>query len=322
MFCSHCGANLPDDPEYCPNCGTKIGASFAETAKTSFQKIEKDLGSVVDGAVSGIADGLTEAANDIFKNKKTEKTTAQTADFADRSEDVVYMDIPSENTDKRANSSNYGGNNSYFDGSGGELFVKELLLLLVSVITLGIATPWVLVKVTEWKKSHTVINGKRLQFNGNGSQLFGLWIKWWLLSIITCGIYSFFAMVDYFKWEAKHTSYEGDFEVDGIYADSYFDGNSFEWLGYSLLTGFVTSITCSLALPWMDCIIHSWKKKSTVVSGDRLCFDGTGSQLFGTYIVVALLTLVTCGIYSAWGECRIEQFICSHTYVEKTSVRG
>ena len=49
---------------------------------------------------------------------------------------------------------------SYFDGTGGDLFVKQLLLTLLTIFTCSLATPWALVKVLEWRTSHTVIGGE------------------------------------------------------------------------------------------------------------------------------------------------------------------
>lgn len=218
------------------------------------------------------------------------------------------------------------GEESYFDGTGGELFLKYLLLVLITVFTCGIATPFMLVKVTDWKTSHTVINGKRLTFNGTGGQLWGLWIKWWLLSLVTCGIYSYFAKVDYYKWETKHTAYEGSEIIDGIYPYSIFEGNSFEHLGYSILTSIITTVTCGIAFPWMDCIMNKWRYKNTIINKQKLSFDLTGGKMFGTWLLNGILTVITCGIYSCWAECKMNRLVISHihvdqsyTYVEKTN---
>lgn len=209
------------------------------------------------------------------------------------------------------------GNESYFDGTGGELFVKYLLLVLLSVVTCGLGTPFALVKLTSWRLEHTVIDGKRLTFNGTATQLWGLWIKWWLLSLITCGIYSYFATVDYYKWQAKHTGYEGSMTSDGIYPGSTFVGNSFEYLGYSLLTGLVISVTCGIAYPWMECIMTSWKYKNTTINGQKLMFNCTGGELFGTWFITSLLTVITCGIYGPWATCKMNNLIISHEHVDR-----
>lgn len=210
----------------------------------------------------------------------------------------------------------FNENDSRFEGTGGQLFVKQLLLVLVTIITCGIATPFILVKIKVWEKENTVINGNRLFFNGTGGQLWGLWIKWWFLSIITCGIYTYFAYVDYLKWETKHTTFANGQEINGAFEGSVFEGNSFEYLGYALLTSLVACVTCGIALPWMICIINKWQFKNTKINNNRLAFDLTGGKLFGTYLITIILTIITLGIYSPWGECRINRAIFSHVHID------
>ena len=59
------------------------------------------------------------------------------------------------------------------------------LSALICGLTLGIATPWAVCTMQNWKTKHTLVDGQRLYFDGTGAQLFGNWIKWFLLTIIT-----------------------------------------------------------------------------------------------------------------------------------------
>lgn len=202
--------------------------------------------------------------------------------------------------------------NSYFDGSGAELLGLLILTSLVSTITCGIAFPWMICKIYKWRLSHTVINGHRLTFTGNGAELLGNWILWELLTIVTCGIYGFFTFVALKKWETSHT-----FTEDGAtIGTSYFDGNSFEFMGYSLLGGLLETITCGIATPWVVCMIQGWTTKHQVISGRRMKFSGTGIAILGEYIIIAIFTLLTCGIYSAWGIVRMNKYIIRNTDFE------
>lgn len=48
MFCTNCGARIPDDSEFCPNCGTR-GTSI------SYQRLERDEGSkIIEDAIPTI----------------------------------------------------------------------------------------------------------------------------------------------------------------------------------------------------------------------------------------------------------------------------
>jgi uncharacterized membrane protein YjgN (DUF898 family) len=102
---------------------------------------------------------------------------------------------------------------SYFDGGFWALFGWSLLGVIVLIITIGIALPWVYCWIVRWRTNHTVVDGKRLQFNGTGGSLFGHFIlRGWLLGIIltplTLGIYPiYYYTVSLRKWEIKHTNF-------------------------------------------------------------------------------------------------------------------
>lgn len=205
------------------------------------------------------------------------------------------------------------GGESYFDGSGIELFGILLLTFILSGITCGLATPWMLCKIFKWRKTHTVIDGRRLDFNGTGGNLFGHWILWEILTAVTCGIYGFFMYVAVRKWEMKHTFYQDQPEMQGS-----FDGNSFQYLGYGLLQGLLVMLTCGIAAPWTITMIEKWQMKHSVVANDRMRYDGTGLGLLGQYLIFAILSAITCGIYLPWGIVRLDKYLFSHVHVDET----
>lgn len=96
---------------------------------------------------------------------------------------------------------------SYFDGGLLQYVGWNILGVLVTVFTLGIAYPWALCMVYGWKINHTVVEGRRLKFTGSAVGLFGLWIKWLLLLIITFGIYGFWLKISLEKWKVKNTTF-------------------------------------------------------------------------------------------------------------------
>lgn len=201
---------------------------------------------------------------------------------------------------------------SYFDGSGIELFGYTLLAGLVSAVTCGIAAPWMICKIYQWRISHTVINGRRLTFDGSGASLLGHWILWEILTVITCGIYAFFAHVALRKWELGHTYIDGEPVMPNTVVSS-FDGNSFQYFGYSLLGGLLVLLTCGIASPWVMCMLQGWDTKHQIINNRRLTFSGSGLGFLGEWIIIALLTLITCGLYSSWGIVRMNKYIIRHT---------
>ncbi|MEG0169982.1 DUF898 family protein [Anaerorhabdus sp.] len=98
--------------------------------------------------------------------------------------------------------------NSYFDGGLLGLIGVNLITALVSVITFGIAFPWLICYKLSWVARHTVIEGRRLKFVGTGMSLFGHWLAWLLLTIITLGIYGFWVVIKMKQWEVSNTIFE------------------------------------------------------------------------------------------------------------------
>lgn len=98
-----------------------------------------------------------------------------------------------------------------FDGGAGTYLGTGILAFLVTVLSLGIATPFAIVLRQRWRAKHTYVNGHRLVFLGGGMQLFGLWVKWFLLLIITLGVYAFWVGPRVQKWIVENTDFDMTF---------------------------------------------------------------------------------------------------------------
>ncbi len=66
---------------------------------------------------------------------------------------------------------------------------------------------------------------------------------------------------------------------------SYFDGDIFSYIGYSIICGILIVITIGFGTPWAVCIMLRWKTNHTVIDGRRMYFDGNGASLFGHWVV-------------------------------------
>ena len=211
-------------------------------------------------------------------------------------------------------------NKSVFDGSGLELFIINLVGAFICLVTIGLASPWVICYKIGWDRRHTVYNGRRLAFNGTGIQLFGQWIIWFLLTIVTCGLYSFVMGLKLEQWILSHTTFAdevSDPNNTDVFPNSGFEGNMFEWIGYNLVMGLASGLTCGIALPWVVCSFNKWYAPNVRISGKRLRFEGSGAELFGQYIIVLLLSIVTCGLYYSWGYVRLRRWAISHLSLEE-----
>lgn len=96
--------------------------------------------------------------------------------------------------------------------------------------------------------------------------------------------------------------------------ESYFDGNTWQLIGYRLLSFLVCTVTLGIAYPWMLCVVQNWEIKHTVINGRRLRFDGRGHQIIGRYLLWTLLTIVTFGIYGIWFGLGMKRWVVKHTF--------
>lgn len=96
---------------------------------------------------------------------------------------------------------------SVFTGSMFGLLGIDLATIFLSVLTFGLAYPWLLCWRESWYAEHTYINGKQLYFDGTGGQWFGRWLLWVLLTIITLGIYGLWVPIKIEQWRVKHTHF-------------------------------------------------------------------------------------------------------------------
>lgn len=204
---------------------------------------------------------------------------------------------------------------SVFDGSGLELLGLIILYSLISMVTLGIAAPWMICKLYSWRIKHTILDGKRLVFTGTGAGLLGNWIKWMLLTIITFGIYGFFVYVAVRKWELQHTFIEGDSVPAGSNV-SDFDGSTLGYIGNSILSELIIMFTIGIGAAFSVVLMQKWDTKHQVISQGRLYFDGTALGIFVECLIILLLSVITCGIYSPWAVTRLNRYIISHTHFE------
>lgn len=207
----------------------------------------------------------------------------------------------------------YSSNSKFTAGAFANYFAT-LLVGLVSSITCGIATPWILCWYMRFIANNTFINGKQVIFDGSGGSLFGNYIKWLLLSFITFGIYWLVAgQVNLAKWLARNTHLEGYDPTQE--SKSEFTGKWYQMWGVSMLVNLLTSCTLGIGFPWAACYLVRWYASHVVIDGHEMEFDGRGGQLIGKTILWTFLTVITFGIYSFWLEVKIIKWLVSHIHL-------
>lgn len=138
---------------------------------------------------------------------------------------------------------------SYFDGTTLQLIGWRFLGSLVSIITLGLCTPWAFTMIYRWEANHTYIEGRKLRFDGSAIQLFGKWIVWLLVAI---GMITIFCVV-----EGALIAGTGAFSsFDNLYRISVFTISA-------LAAYLVFVLVVFLYGAWVEVALRKWKSSHT-----------------------------------------------------------
>lgn len=164
-----------------------------------------------------------------------------------------------------------------FLGSGGDLFVIQIVNLLLTVITLGFYYPWAKARTLQYMYGNTEFEGSTFQFTGTGNEMFKGFIK---AVLILALIYGLFMALTYYEMP-----------VAAIIV---------------LYFGF-------LAL--MPLIIHGsyrYRMSRSNWRGIRFGYRGDRGELVKLFYRDLFLTLITLGIYGAWFTVNLRSYIISH----------
>jgi len=204
-------------------------------------------------------------------------------------------------------------NDSYFDGKLFELIGYRILHFIISVFSLGIASPWSRCMLLSYRINHTVYNGKRLKFEGTGGSLFGLRLKWFFLTLITFGIYLFFKPVSKLKWIMSNIHFEDETFIKG---ESYFSGNTFGLILVNIVCKILNILTLGLLSPFTYCYKHKWIVKHTIINRKKIIFNGKALDLFLHKLLWNFLTIITIGIFSFWYYIAESKWLTKKTHIK------
>ena len=98
--------------------------------------------------------------------------------------------------------------NFAFNCTGWWFACVSLGVSLGSVLTLGLAGPWLFVWALQWFFSHIAIAGRSLCFKGTGWGYVGTYLTIFIFTLLTLGIYAPWGVVRAWKWAIENTSYE------------------------------------------------------------------------------------------------------------------
>ncbi len=97
------------------------------------------------------------------------------------------------------------GRTCRFTGTGGGFLGTWILGVLLTVFTLGFASPWVVAMKTRWVRDHLRVGGEAVRFDGTGGQMFWTILVGRFLTVITLGLYLPWRLVGIQRWIAQHS---------------------------------------------------------------------------------------------------------------------
>jgi len=99
--------------------------------------------------------------------------------------------------------------NFEFQGRGLSFLWLLIWTTLLTLITVGIFTPWAYTAQQKWIARNTTVDGKPLEFTGTGLGLLGNWLLVFILTTITLGIYVPWGYCRLKRWEINNLHFAG-----------------------------------------------------------------------------------------------------------------
>ena len=144
------------------------------------------------------------------------------------------------------------GEQMSFTGTGGDLFLKYIKWLLLTVITFGIYGIVLAKELQVWetKNTHIVGSTKESKFTGTALGLFGVNILQGLIIVFSLGFGTCFAFCYKQKWIMEHTLYDEK--------KTFFDGTAMELFGQLIIWSLLTFVTLGIYGFWLNVKTANW----------------------------------------------------------------
>lgn len=162
--------------------------------------------------------------------------------------------------DYKINHTSYNGKRLKFEGQGTNLFVQRFKWILLTIITLGIYSFWIPIKMEKWVTSNMHFEDEEFNenesfFDGKVIQLIGINLITYLLTLISLGLLFPFVYCYKQKWIARHTVINRKKII--------FNGKAMSLIGHYLLWWFLSIITLGIYGLWLPIKVYEWQVKNT-----------------------------------------------------------
>jgi len=219
-----------------------------------------------------------------------------------------------------------------YRGTGGELFFIVIKNVFLTLITLGIYTPWARTAKRNFLWRQLEIGGQRLEYTGTGKELFIGYLKvlgaYILLFGIPAvlrrpaprisGIWQFFSTLALFVvipfaiyWSRRYLL--GRTRWRGIRFG--LAGQAKDFAKLFLKTTLLTLVTFGFYGPVANNRMYAFIMSNTRYGSAPFTYDGPNGEAFKISIKGFFLTLLTAGIYFPWYIAAMQRFRLSHTHM-------
>ena len=223
-----------------------------------------------------------------------------------------------------------------YQGEGSDLFFVVLKNLFLTLVTLGIYTPWARTARRAYLWKQVQVGEDRLDYTGTGKELFIGYLK-----VVACYVVFFGipAVVMRFSpmggqilrvlgllvvavllpyalyWSRRYLL--GRTRWRGIRFGLVGEAGAFAKLW--LTSGLLTVITLGIYGPIFTNRIYGALTRNTRYGTAAFTYDGPDGEAFRIAIKGLLLSLVTLGIYYPWYVARIRRFRLAHTHFDRAT---
>jgi len=238
-------------------------------------------------------------------------------------------------------SSEYKSKAFEFNGRFGEFAGMFFLGLFLSIITIGIYSPWFIKKMYNFFAKNSSHESNTLEFLGKGSQLFVI-ITLFIIATVALVIAFFITLAGSLGRTTTSLSsvlmfcaicvialpyiyyvyrWSVNFKFKSYFI--YWDTNFWESIGKIALEVFISIITLGIYLPLATLKLYKYFAERTVAySEERSKQFGYDIEPLDDFLFIwgqLLLSLITLGVYYSWAFCKIANRVTGKTYVEEVA---
>jgi uncharacterized membrane protein YjgN (DUF898 family) len=221
-----------------------------------------------------------------------------------------------------------------FSGSGGDLLVLYIKLIVFSLFTLGIYNFWGRTAIRTYLWANIRLAGQPFAYHGTGKELLMGWLK--LIGLVVAVVAASALMpfllpgqedlvaaveaavglaaalgflplvlhgtiryrLSRTSWQGRRFAYKGDmFELAKVF-----------WIGALL-----SIVTLGILLPFLFTSLRKYAVENTWYGGHALSYNGDGQHLLWPWVKFLLLFLPTLGVYRFWFQSTMANYNWSKT---------